>query len=780
MTSILPSTPTANISIVSVNIQDRRKPYWLEVTYIVKHSSAKKRWLKKFTKQKEGRKNINLYVKELDDFNFVANDENARPQENFQVDSDSSSDTLNKRMKLEKLPKNSALLSVPVNPAIIISSQTVNVDFETDISEPLNPPDGYDGCFFNRMSASDFAETCGGVAEKLFFALQSGNFFEVWSGPSLPMVDISARSGNRISNVTDFSRSQQAKMYRDCNLLFHYYNFLHAAALSGHLKLGVKTAAINTSLNKCVVKVSVRQMYRLIKEFEEHDCTLVEDLQGRHERRWIVKHKLTWGRMARDFVRKHSIKKGEPNMSVASFQQFVNTTILSSVKQSDDKKGLSNKILNEGIAESTARMWLHYMGCFFRARRKDVFYDGHERPDNVQYRQQYVPRYLNYMNDPDIIVLNQDESVYKSNEFETMHWDCPEDEETGETGVTFLSQKGGGYGTMISGFTAVEGFLSLTDTQLNSVNAKRSRENKAPLEFVHRVSNQEVAGLLGAPTALTFSYCFFEYGKNRGGYWNSEKMLKQTDEVIDMLEEKYPGKRGAILVDWSSNHDKLPEDALVLSRMSVKWGGKQPNMRPTVVLEEFAAPARGLKALTPGDTQHLIFQPGDPPPFYEKNAKNYVGTAKGLKQVAWERGLWRAGMVGYDEEATDRSLYHVLLECMDFQQQAQSLLQELIEGRGHISDFLPKFHCELAAIERIWSKSKKFTTSHSDQTRPTLLKNIPLSFLPPNLTQENVSNYFRKTVEYAQRYHAGDSLLLAKMSIKKKSHRTVPKSEANL
>ena len=79
-------------------------------------------------------------------------------------------------------------------------------------------------------------------------------------------------------------------------------------------------------------------MYRLIKEFEEHDCTLVEDLQGRHERRWIVKHKLTWGRMARDFIRKHSIKKGEPNMSVASFQQFVNTTILSSVKQSDDKK----------------------------------------------------------------------------------------------------------------------------------------------------------------------------------------------------------------------------------------------------------------------------------------------------------------------------------------------------------------------------------------------------------------------------------------------------------
>jgi len=159
------------------------------------------------------------------------------------------------------------------------------------------------------MSASDFAETCGGVAEKLFFALQSGNFFEVWSGPSLPMVDINARSGNRISNVTDFSRSQQAKMYHDCNLLFHTYNFQHAAALSGHLKLGVKTAAIHMSLNKCVVKVSVRQMYRVIQEFDEHDCTLGEDLQGRHERKWIAKHKLTWGLMARDFIRKHSNKR---------------------------------------------------------------------------------------------------------------------------------------------------------------------------------------------------------------------------------------------------------------------------------------------------------------------------------------------------------------------------------------------------------------------------------------------------------------------------------------
>lgn len=151
-----------------------------------------------------------------------------------------------------------------------------------------------------------------------------------------------------------------------------------------------------------------------------------------------------------------------------------------------------------------------------------------------------------------------------------------------------------------------------------------------------------------------------------------------------------------------------------------------------------------------------------------------------MKQIAWERGLWRPGLVLRDAENPDASLQHILSNCLDFQQQANSILKEAIEARGHICDFFPKFHCELNAIERIWSKSKSYTTNHSDQTRPTLLRNIPLSFMPPNLTSQNVSNFFSKCYEYATRYLAGDSLLLARMRVQKKSHRTCPKSEANL
>lgn len=108
------------------------------------------------------------------------------------------------------------------------------------------------------------------------------------------------------------------------------------------------------------------------------------------------------------------------------------------------------------------------------------------------------------------------------------------------------------------------------------------------------------------------------------------------------------------------------------------------------------------------------------------------------------------------------------------------MLTEEIVSRGHKCDFLPKFHCELNPIERVWAKSKWYIRSWSDQTAATLKKLIPKSFLSVNLTHENITNFFNKAKEYALRYLAGDSLLLAKVAVKKKSHRTVPPSEAHL
>ena len=39
---------------------------------------------------------------------------------------------------------------------------------------------------------------------------------------------------------------------------------------------------------------------------------------------------------------------------------------------------------------STAKRWLNKMGFVFKQYHKGVYYDGHERPDVVEYRQQFL------------------------------------------------------------------------------------------------------------------------------------------------------------------------------------------------------------------------------------------------------------------------------------------------------------------------------------------------------------------------------------------------------
>ncbi len=52
----------------------------------------------------------------------------------------------------------------------------------------------------------------------------------------------------------------------------------------------------------------------------------------------------------------------------------------------------------------------------------------------------------------------------------------------------------------------------------------------------------------------------------------------------------------------------------------------------------------------------MVFQPGDPPPFYVPNAVDYVGKNKGILQILYERGLYVEGMEGRQREK-DKALY---------------------------------------------------------------------------------------------------------------------------
>ena len=66
----------------------------------------------------------------------------------------------------------------------------------------------------------------------------------------------------------------------------------------------------------------------------------------------------------------------------------------------------------------------------------------------------------------------------------------------------------------------------------------------------------------------------------------------------------------------------------------------------------------------------------------------------------------------------------VLSECIDLKTQ-KTALQEFIEGeRGHVCEFLPKYHPELSAIERCWAVAKKYMRGNCQSNFKDMLKKV--------------------------------------------------------
>lgn len=289
-----------------------------------------------------------------------------------------------------------------------------------------------------------------------------------------------------------------------------------------------------------------------------------------------------------------------------------------------------------------------------------------------------------------LIHTGQDESIFKAYQRSACQWVVQ--------GVRGLRKKTDGPGEMVSGFKdELRGFgHPLNAEELSLMNAFRKARGRAPLSTSPAVR-------------------FLSYGKNKDGYWKYEQFSEQVVDMLDMYESLYPAAQVLVEVDWSSGHSKHREDALNVLAMSVTFGGKQAIPHPSLMVEGCLGAGSTLKV---GETQYFHFRSAeersdsgatdgkpDPPPFYKPDLQpsEYVGQAKGKKQVLFERGLWKAGMVEKvdedDPKGRDQSMSmdHVLAECPDFRNET-SALQTLVEARGHILAMSPKGHCELAGV----------------------------------------------------------------------------------
>ena len=169
--------------------------------------------------------------------------------------------------------------------------------------------------------------------------------------------------------------------------------------------------------------------------------------------------------------------------------------------------------------------------------------------------------------------------------------------------------------------------------------------------------------------------------------------------------------------------------------MNVKPGGKQPVMHDTVYN---------------GKSQKMVLRDGTP---------------KGMKLVLQERGVDVSGL-----KAEDMRL--ALQQMHDFKYE-KTKLERLLATKGYRGIFIPKFHCELNPIERVWAQSKKYTRAHCDYS----FKGPEDTIIPAldSVTLDSIRKFFRKMRDYMHAYKDGLTAgpELEKAVKKYKSHRKV-------
>lgn len=233
---------------------------------------------------------------------------------------------------------------------------------------------------------------------------------------------------------------------------------------------------------------------------------------------------------------------------------------------------------------------------------------------------------------------------------------------------------------------------------------------------------------------------FLEYGGQREGYWTSNKFMKNVQDAVKIANHKYPSDNYTILwlFDQSSCHRAYADDALNVANMNKYPGGAQPCMRDTV---------------WNGKVQKLVDDDGVP---------------KGMLKILEERGFNQTAL----KKIKVDDMRMILKNHDDFKNE-KTIVEHYLLSLGHSVRFIPKFHCELNPIERVWGQAKAYTRIYTNYTLERLRHTLNPAL--DSVTTDMIRKYFRKVEEYERAYREGKKAgLEVEKAIKLyKSHRRV-------
>ncbi len=334
---------------------------------------------------------------------------------------------------------------------------------------------------------------------------------------------------------------------------------------------------------------------------------------------------------------------------------------------------LKNRISTLSIP--TCWRWLHRLGFTYNTQRKGYYVDGHERDDVVASRKAFCETYLTeiepfclrwiqvsqheletthnilnpdfgyqfvdangiahvefhvdycsrHINNDNVLlqcknprmsvraprgsrpieIFGQDESVFSQFIFPTKSWIGPNQERG-------LFPKSLGEGLMISAFVSQDsGFeMPISDEQLVEINSfRRGTEHIDKFAATQILSTAAKQPLTESPFVRSLLI-----GATKGGYWNSFHMAVQLEDVVDCLKILRPDYDFVFLFDHSQGHARRKDCALDASSMSRTFGGVQPKMRSSKIVDRCLGPFNCTLSI--GDVQTMVFEDGDNGPWW--------------------------------------------------------------------------------------------------------------------------------------------------------------------
>ena len=167
------------------------------------------------------------------------------------------------------------------------------------------------------------------------------------------------------------------------------------------------------------------------------------------------------------------------------------------------------------------------------------------------------------------------------------------------------------------------------------------------------------------------------------------------------------------LFGQSSCHRKFDDLALIANNILVKDGGPR-RVRDTVWAQQ---------------PQSMVTEDG---------------TAKGLWTILSEHGM--------TERMLADDMRVVLSNHEDFAND-KTIVEHYLHERGQQAYFLPKFHCKLNAIERVWAQANVYCQAHTNFTLLKLRQIINPAL--DSVSIDLIRKYCCKARDYEEAYKAG-------------------------